>query len=216
MSLHSMKIMRLGVADTLSCCFRSMVGQPETRKSDLVCYLQFTCVEPLDTNATSQVRAFFSTEADEDLNNDEEYSNEETEVDDAERKRQIAESTPLPSKTQPSRLDLLLQRLNTEIEVRRSSLAAASRPSEFLLEPPRKKRCIVRSESPEIYTGANRHTARLLLRSRASSMDCNWVGNLTRSLPLLYLPRTRRKGMMTLGDLSGTGFVHGSISSPAR
>lgn len=97
----------------------------------------------------SQVRAFISAEADEDSISDGEDSNEEMELDLSERKRQAAQSTPLPSAKQPSRLDLLLERLNAEIEARTDHLSTLPHPSEFLPESPRKKRRIVRSQSPE-------------------------------------------------------------------
>lgn len=87
-------------------------------------------------------------EADEDIS-EEEDSSEETELDLSERKRQTAESIPLPSAKQPSRLDLLLDRLNAEIEARTHDLATLPRPSEFLPESPHKKRRIARSNSPE-------------------------------------------------------------------
>lgn len=75
-----------------------MVGHPETRKSDLVCYSPIYMRKSTDIHTTSQVCAFFSTEA----NEEGDYSDKETEVNDTERKRQIAKSTPLPSQKQPS------------------------------------------------------------------------------------------------------------------
>ncbi|KAE9387387.1 hypothetical protein BT96DRAFT_1005179 [Gymnopus androsaceus JB14] len=95
------------------------------------------------------VRAFISTEADEDSISDEEDPNEETALDFSERKRQTAEFTPLPSAHLPSRLDLLLNRLNAEIEDRTHLLSTLPPPSEFLPGSPLKKRRIARSESPE-------------------------------------------------------------------
>ncbi|KAE9393138.1 hypothetical protein BT96DRAFT_944159 [Gymnopus androsaceus JB14] len=106
-----------------------MAGHSKSQKADLV-------------------RAFVSVEADEDIS-EEEDSSEETELDLSERKRQTAESIPLPSAKQPSRLDLLLDRLNAEIEARTHDLATLPRPSEFLPESPHKKRRIARSNSPE-------------------------------------------------------------------
>ncbi|KAE9383945.1 hypothetical protein BT96DRAFT_1008604 [Gymnopus androsaceus JB14] len=106
-----------------------MAGHSKSQKADLV-------------------RAFVSVEADEDIS-EEEDSSEETELDLSEWKRQTTESIPLPSAKQPSRLDLLLDRLNAEIEARTHDLATLPHPSEFLPESPHKKRHIARSNSPE-------------------------------------------------------------------
>lgn len=128
-----------------------MTGRSERGKQhgNLVCHDSLQNGPLLKKILRSQVRAFISLQADEDSVSDEEDSSEETELDLSNRKRQAIECTPLLSAKQPSRLDLLLERLNAEIEIRRSELKALPHPSEFHMEPPRKKRRIVRSQSPE-------------------------------------------------------------------